>query len=269
MSWPAPCLIVDHMNARSSLVSLAIHAAVITLLLLASHQIAPAPPRVLSVALTPLPAPFLPRPKPDNALGGGGGMRQQLPATTGRLPKIAPRQFVPPTLEIVNPHPKLAMQMTIEAPPEAALLDRHLPNPGDPLSQFINNSAGLGGPLGIGNGRGTGVGDKRGPAAGHGDSLEGSVYKPGNGVTSPVLIHCIEPEFTEEARKAKRSGVVKLLVVVDSEGRPRNIRVVQSLGMGLDERAVGALELWLFRPGTKDGKPVAVSALVEVAFHLL
>jgi protein TonB len=93
--------------------------------------------------------------------------------------------------------------------------------------------------------------------------------KPGNGVTAPVLIHSVEPEFSEEARNAKRSGIVKLLADIDASGRPRNIRVVQSLGMGLDERAVGALELWLFKPGTKDGKPVAVSALVEVSFHLL
>jgi len=268
-SWTAPCLIVYHMTARSTLVSIAIHAAAIVLLLLASNQAAPTPRRVSSIALTLLPAPFLPHPTPDKALGGGGGMHQQLPATSGHLPKIAARQFVPPTLEILNPHPKLAMEMTIEAPLDAALLDRPLANLGDPLSKFMNNSAGMGGPLGIGNGHGTGMGDRRGPAVGNGDSLAAAVYKPGNGVTAPVLIHCVEPEFSEEARKAKRSGVVKLLADIDVSGRPRNIRVVQSLGMGLDERAVGALELWLFKPGTKDGKPVAVSALVEVSFHLL
>jgi TonB family protein len=127
----------------------------------------------------------------------------------------------------------------------------------------------MGGPLGIGNGRGTGIGDRRGPGAGNGDSLTGTVYRPGNGVTAPVLLHSVEPEFTDGARKAKHSGVVKLRADIDVSGRPRNIRVVQSLGMGLDERAIGALAQWLFRPGTKDGKPVAVSALVEVSFHLL
>jgi protein TonB len=256
------------MTARSTLVSIAIHVAAIALLLLASNQIAPAPLRVPAIALTPLPAPFLPHPAPGKALGGGG-MHQQLPATTGHLPKIAARQFVPPILEILNPHPKLAMEMTIEVPPQAALLDRPLPDLGDPLSKFMNGSAGMGGPLGIGNGRGTGIGDRRGSSAGNGDSTTGTVYKPGNGVTAPVLIHCVEPEFSEEARKAKRSGVVKLLADIDASGRPRNIRVVQSLGVGLDERAIGALELWQLKPGTKDGKPVAVSALVEVSFHLL
>jgi TonB family protein len=123
----------------------------------------------------------------------------------------------------------------------------------------MNNSAGTGGPLGIGNGRGTAIGD----------GLTGTVYRPGNGVTAPVLIHSVEPEFSEEARKAKYSGIVKLHADIDASGHPRNIRVVQSLGMGLDEQAVSAVALWLFRPGTKDGKPVAVSALVEVSFHLL
>jgi len=116
------------MSARSTLVSIAIHAAAIFLLLLASNQAAPTPRRVSSIALTPLPAPFLPHPMPDKALGGGGGMHQLLPATAGHLPKIAPRQFVPPTLDILNPHPKLAMEMTIEAPLDAALLDRPLAN---------------------------------------------------------------------------------------------------------------------------------------------
>jgi TonB family protein len=223
---------------------------------------------VTALSLAPPIAPYAPA-LARGAMGGGGGMHQEKPATAGHLAKIAPRQFVAPTLEVLNLHPKLAMEATIEAPPEAALLDKPLANLGDPLSGFIGSSAGMGGPLGIGNGKGTGVGDRRGPGAGAGDKLTGTVYRPGNGVTRPVLIHSVEPEFSEEARRAKHSGVVLLRTDVDATGHPGNIRVVQSLGMGLDEKAIGAVEQWLFRPGTKDGKPVTVSAMVEVRFQLL
>ena len=239
----------------------------IAILLFASQRIAIHPLRTTSLSLVPLIAPYVAHAR--DAMGGGGGMRQKTPATAGHLPKIAPRQFVAPTLEVLNPHPKLAMEATIEAPPDAALLDRPLANLGDPLSKFVGSSAGFGGPLGIGNGTGTGIGDKRGPGVGAGEKLMGTVYRPGNGVTVPVLIHSVEPEFSEEARRAKHSGVVMLRADVDATGRPRNIRVVQSLGMGLDEKAMSAVEQWLFRPGTKDGKPVAVTATVEVRFQLL
>jgi protein TonB len=206
-----------------------------------------------------------------HAPGGGGGQHKDTPATAGHLPKLAPRQFVPPTLELLNQHPKLAMEMTIEAPPETALLDRPLSNLGDPLSRFVNNSAGKGGPLGIGDGPGTGVGNSRGPGGGQGDNGgAGMVYRPGvGGVSAPVLLRKVDPEFSEDARKAKFSGTVSLNVTIDVAGHPRNIRIVRSISMGLDEKAIEAVTQWFFKPGTKDGKPVAVSALVDVMFHLL
>jgi protein TonB len=56
--------------------------------------------------------------------------------------------------------------------------------------------------------------------------------------------------------------------IVGTDGRPRDIRVLQSLGMGLDEKAIEALRRWRFEPGRKDGIPVAVQVNVEVNFHL-
>ena len=95
------------------------------------------------------------------------------------------------------------------------------------------------------------------------------VYKVGGGVKPPSLIFKMEPEYSEEARAAKISGVVKLKVVVDVDGKAKNIEVVDALGLGLDEQAVLAIQQWRFKPGEKDGGPVPVLALIEVNFRLL
>lgn len=97
----------------------------------------------------------------------------------------------------------------------------------------------------------------------------GGVYRIGGSVSPPTPIFKVEPEYSEEARKAKIEGTMVLAIIVDQEGRPRNIRVVQSLGMGLDEKAIEAVSKWRFRPARKDGKAVAVHANVEVNFRSL
>jgi len=79
----------------------------------------------------------------------------------------------------------------------------------------------------------------------------------------------VEPEYSDEARKAKYSGTVLLSIVVDERGIPRDIRVVRPLGLGLDEKAIEAVRHWRFRPGMKNGRPVNVRATVEVSFRLL
>ena len=76
-------------------------------------------------------------------------------------------------------------------------------------------------------------------------------------------------ELAEEARKAKFQGAVLLAIVILPDGSTSNIRVIRPLGLGLDEKAIEAVTKWRFRPSLKDGKPVAVSANVEVNFRLL
>ena len=88
-------------------------------------------------------------------------------------------------------------------------------------------------------------------------------------MSAPTLVAKFEPEYSEEARKAKYSGTVLLSIVVDAEGHARDIHVVKSLGMGLDEKAMEAVAKWKFKPGTKDGKAVNVRAQIEVNFRLL
>ena len=92
----------------------------------------------------------------------------------------------------------------------------------------------------------------------------GGVFRVGGSVTAPALPYKVEPEYSEEARKAKHQGIVVLYVEVDPSGRAQNLRVLQSLGLGLDEKAIEAVRKWKFRPGYKDGKPVTVAATVEV-----
>ncbi len=95
------------------------------------------------------------------------------------------------------------------------------------------------------------------------------VNKIGAGVTPPAVIYKVDPKYSKEASAAKLSGAVMLSVVVDKEGTARNIQVVQSLGMGLDEKAIEAVRQWKFRPGQKDGQPVNVRAKIEVNFRLV
>jgi TonB family protein len=94
-------------------------------------------------------------------------------------------------------------------------------------------------------------------------------YRVGNGVTLPKVIGKTDPEYAEEARKAKLSGAVMMSVIVGEDGKARDIRVVRPLGLGLDEKAIDAVRTWQFSPGMKDGMPVAVRASIEVNFRLL
>ena len=84
-----------------------------------------------------------------------------------------------------------------------------------------------------------------------------------------MLIHKVEPEFSEEARKAKYQGEVVLSIEIAADGTPRILRVVSGPGLGLDEKAVEAVRQWRFKPAYRDGRPVDSTAMVEVHFHLL
>jgi TonB family protein len=94
------------------------------------------------------------------------------------------------------------------------------------------------------------------------------LYKIGQGVTPPRVIYQPEPEFSEQARAAKYQGTCVLKLIVGADGLPRDIKVTNPIGMGLDEKAVEAVQKWRFNPALKDGEPVSVEIAVEVDFHL-
>ena len=124
--------------------------------------------------------------------------------------------------------------------------------------------------LGVGSGSGGGYGSGRGRGYGPGNDYGSGGGKAGIGhITTPKLIYSPDPEFSEEARKAKYQGVVVMTVLVGADGRIHDARITRSLGMGLDEKAMETVKLWKFDPAkTSDGNPVAVYASIEVNFRL-
>lgn len=206
--------------------------------------------------------------KTQSGGGGGGGDRDKLQASKGALPKQAREQFTPPMVIKRNESPKLPMPETVVAPniplPSMAQL-------GDPMSKIVgpaSNGTGSGG--GIGSGSGGGVGSGRGPGVGPGwgGGTGGGPYRVGGGVSAPKVLYAPDPEYSEEARKAKYQGTVLLYVVVGPDGKAHEVRVSRALGMGLDEKAVEAVKLWKFEPAHLDGRSVPVQVNVEVNFHL-
>lgn len=255
-------------ETKSGLMSLLIHCGVVALILFLGtlkpvQKIIQEHVMLYAPALTP----YEPPKKVTQQGGGGGGARSPIDASRGKLPQISHKQFTPPRVDPVDA--KLPMVPTIIA--DTAPPNINSPVYGDPLSHLGTPSNGTGFGGGIGSGSGGGVGSGKGPGTGPGSGggFGGGVYRIGGGVSQPSILRKVEPEYSEEARKAKWQGTVKLSVVIDETGHARDIKVEKSLGLGLDQKAIEAVEKWLFKPGMKDGKPVAVYATIEVTFHLL
>lgn len=92
--------------------------------------------------------------------------------------------------------------------------------------------------------------------------------EPPASVTLPVVVYQVQPEYTPEGREARAQGTVELVATVREDGTVKVERVTKSIGYGLDESAAAAVEKWRFRPGTKDGQPVAVTTTINVSFSL-
>ncbi len=192
-------------------------------------------------------------PAPDlGKMGGGGGQKGLTAVTKGKMPKIADLQ-----------KPKLTMpDPTVNVQKDLKMADNNMPNFGDPNSPLLGNSMGRGSGTGMGNGTGSGIG------SGSGGGYGGGAKQIGGGVIGPKIIYQPEPEFSEEARKAKFMGVVLVGLIVDQTGKPQNVHVIRGVGMGLDEKAMEAVRQYRFKPGTENGKPVATFLNVEVNFEI-
>ena len=201
-----------------------------------------------------------PRVSPPSVSANAAGGSQSAPqaARHGAPPPALKRYFIPPA---TNADPKLPLPLSLDF--EAPTVVLAASDFGDPYGKMAGHSMGTGGgSRGIGN---------SGCCGGVGNDSDGASMGGGAGhsITAPKLIYKVEPEFSEEARKAKFQGTVVLSVEVDVNGRPTHLLVVSSPGLGLDARALDAVAQWRFRPAYRDGRPFAATARIEVSFHLL
>ena len=243
-----------------------LHAIVIGLIamLILRHVnvAAPVQPEVATIIAPPLEPPPMPVVPKAQVMGGGGGQHDIGPVTRGHLPKFSQEpQIVPPKAPPTIP-PKLAVEPTVNVQPNLKIADNNMPDLGMPNSNLKGFSMGNGSGTGIGSGNGNGVGP------GTGGNIGGGIRSVGGSVRPPTVIYQVDPEFSEEARKAKFSGNVQVALVVDERGLPSHVHVERGVGMGLDEKAVEAVRQYKFKPAMENGKPVPVEIYVEVNFQI-
>ena len=258
-----PVAVVDRMKVKrdpaSTAIAVVIHGLIILLIaFLLAKKIqfsAPAKSQVVTdVAIPPM------APMRAKSMGGGGGQRGPTPVTKGTPPKFAETQIVPPKAPPLQ-QPKIAMEPTIEVQKDVKMATS-IPQLGVANSPLIGMSMGNGRGTGLGSGNGSGLGP------GSGGNTGGGPRQIGGGVSAPVLIYSVEPEFSEEARKAKVEGNVLVNLWVGPDGLPSHVRVLRGVGMGLDEKALEAVRQYRFKPAMENGKPVLVQLNVEVNFQI-
>lgn len=254
--------------------SLAIHGIVLALLLIPfGQQVVEVVQR--DVLYTPVElSPYelqLPPAEQRVQGGGGGGDGSPEPPPLGELPMLAMQQLAPPAVVIRNPEPRLVVPPTVVVPPQIQLPSTGIASLGDPLGDIgmPSSGPGFGGGIGTGSGGGVGSGDGPGVGPGQGGGIGGGVFRVGGGVSAPSIVFKVDPEYSEQARKAKYQGTVVLNLVVQKDGTVRDIEILQPLGLGLDEKAIEAVTQWRFNPGMRNGEPVDVAAIIEVTFRLL
>ena len=213
------------------------------------NLIATAAPEQLTVlSVPPPPVHALPR---FTSMGGGGGHAGPAPVTRGNPPRFAAQQLnapkAPPLEQL-----KIEIPVTIDVQPDLKMAHSDIPKIGLPNSPLVGMSTGGGHGTGLGSGSGSGMGP------GTGGNTGGGLERIGGSVSAPVVLFQPEPEFSEEARKAKVAGNVLVYLQVDQQGHPQHVRVVRGIGLGLDEKAVEAVRQYKFKPAMKDGHPVPV-----------
>lgn len=257
-------------SGRAQTASLLTHAAIITaLVLVVSHPPVSnrptRPPGGDLQGLLPLPPHLLDRLLGHNPRGGtgSGSGHDLLPPNQGSLPARSSLQLVKPTLPH-NQNPELPVPPTI--------LDASAPhvlppvnNIGIPWMPEQNNSSGRSNGNTIGEGPNDSIGNTPGDQTGVGGPQ--GPYQPG--ITLPKCAYCPDPQYTDEAREAKVQGKVTLRVLVSADGRAAQIRIVQGIGLGLDERAAEAVRGWKFVPARDAGRrAVPTWVTIEAVFRL-
>lgn len=231
--------------------------------------------------------------------GGGGGLKQPAPPPKAQLKGPSRlRSPIPPPRRLTarKPDPKVERPITppprpvpapkpVEPPPPAPPPPQAMPQvvapvvtapsdqrdrPGTLESTSDANSQGPGTGGGVGSGQGTGIGegDGAGIGPGSGGGTGGGPYRPGSGIAPPELLREVKPEYTADARRRGIEGDVVLEIVVRRDGTVGEVKILQRLGAGLEQRAVDAVRQWRFAPARRFGTPVDVVVEVAVEFKL-
>ena len=260
-------------DRTSNFVSFVIHVFIITAVLWLGLRVPPAivqPVTSLAHVDFKLYDPPLPKVMPAAKVmggGGGGGAHQVVEPTRGELPKVAKVQMMPAQLQRLE-HPKLAVEPTIRVEIPENNSPTHLGMPQSPQIVLASQGMGTGSGFGHGLGGGIGMGHGSGSGPGSGGGYGGGLMSVGGGVSAPQVIHSVQPEFTDEARRTNYEGTVSIQLIVDSQGMPQNIHVTRHLEMGLDQMAINAVRQYRFRPAMYQDHAVSVQMVIEVAFRL-
>ena len=257
--------------------SILLDACLLALLIVANRWTPPSTDTVAALVPPSDQIIWLAEPGPGGG-GGGGGNKMPDPPRKAELPgkdKITVPIEKPPVLEPPKEEPKeeptpiealTIPAVTLAAANETLMGTIDVASTPSTLSQ--GSGAGGGAGTGVGTGVGPGTGSGLGPGSGGGTG--GGTYRPGNGVTTPVPINEVKPQYTSEAMRARIQGQVWVECVVQPNGECTGVQVVRSLDQtfGLDREAVKAAEKWRFRPGTRLGQPVPVLVTIELSFAL-
>ena len=213
---------------------------------------------------------FLDPPKPGPGGGGGGRPKDPEPPRKAEIKAAKAPEPIPTPKPVDIPTPQITVPVQTQAAVET------LPGTLSPVDASGVGAGGGGRGTGIGTGTGSGVGP------GTGGGFGGGAFEPGSGITNPVLIREVKPNYTGDAMRAKLQGVVEMTAIVLPDGSidPSRIRITRSLDstFGLDQQAILAVKQWRFRPGTcarregcsgtPFGQPVPVIVSVELTFTL-
>jgi periplasmic protein TonB len=266
------------------IVSSTLHVALVLVLLFATFNLSPraAVLRIDDRPPDPMRLVFLATPGPGGG-GGGGGLLQKAPPpkalregsrkVSSPVPMRVEPKPIEPALKPPEPKPE-----PLKSEPLPAVVAPIITAPADArnrvgvlaqtTSETESHGPGTGGGAGTGKGTGLGEGDGSGIGPGSGGGTGGGPYRPGSGIEPPRLLHEVKADYTEDARQRGLSGEVVLEIVVRRDGSVGDVRILQGLGGGLNDRAVQAVRQWRFTPARRQGTPVDVIVEVAVEFRL-
>jgi TonB family protein len=225
---------------------------------------------------------FLATPGPGGG-GGGGGLVQRTPPPKARregpqtisspIPARVPAKPIESIVAPVEPKPPL-----LNAEPLPILVAPIVTAPADARNRIgvltetkadtESHGPGRGGGAGSGTGTGLGEGDGRGIGPGSGGGIGGGPYRPGSGIEPPRVVREVKADYSEDARRRGLTGDVVLEIIVRRDGTVGDVKILEGLGAGLNERAVQAVRQWQFAPARRQGTPVDVIVEVAVEFRL-